>query len=90
MQTRGLKNILIKGTLRGHSFNKYAKFSEKTNISYPLIRTRTYSYNFTKKDPILGSFWKSHDILQNIKSEEYLQGVINVSSSENFPYILNE
>ena len=26
---------------RDHSFSKYANFSEKTNISYPLIRTRT-------------------------------------------------
>ena len=25
-----------------HSFSKYAKFSENTNTSYPLIRTETY------------------------------------------------
>ena len=27
-----------------HSFSAYAKFSEKTNISHPLIRTRTCTY----------------------------------------------
>ena len=27
-----------------HRFSTYAKFSEKTNISYPLIRTRKCSY----------------------------------------------
>ena len=27
-----------------HSFSAYAKFSEKTNISHPLIRTQTCTY----------------------------------------------
>ena len=27
-----------------HSFSTYAKFSKKTNISHPLIRTRTCTY----------------------------------------------
>ena len=30
--------------IRDHSFSTYAKFSEKTNVSYPLIRTRTCAY----------------------------------------------
>ena len=33
-----LKRIII---IRHHPFNTYAQFFEKTNISHPLIRTRT-------------------------------------------------
>ena len=35
-------------SVRGHSFNTYAKFSKRTNISYPLIRTRTCVYQGTR------------------------------------------
>ena len=31
-------------SLTNHSFSTYAKFSDKTNISYPLVRTHTCAY----------------------------------------------
>ena len=40
----GLNFALRVLLLRDHSFSTYAKFSEKTNISHPLIRTRTCAY----------------------------------------------
>ena len=35
----------------GNKKRKHAKFSEKTNISYPLIRTRTCAYQGGRKVP---------------------------------------
>ena len=32
---------------KGHSFSTYAKLTEKTNISYTLIRTRLFAYQGT-------------------------------------------
>ena len=42
--------------LGGHSFSTYAKFSEKTNISYPLIRTRTCAYKGVRITSFLENF----------------------------------
>ena len=38
------KTLPRKTYFRGHPLSKYAKFYEKTNISNPLIRTRTCTY----------------------------------------------
>ena len=40
----GINNGCQRSTNKDHSFNTYAKYSEKTNISYPLIGTRTCAY----------------------------------------------
>ena len=39
-----------------HSFSTYAKFSEKNNISYPLIRTRTCACQGVRKVSFSGNF----------------------------------
>ena len=31
----------VRASLWDHSFSTFAKFSQRTNISYPLLRTRT-------------------------------------------------
>ena len=47
--------ICVVKFVRNHSFSTYTKFLRKTNISYPLIRTRTCAYQGVKNVSFSGN-----------------------------------
>ena len=70
-------------TISNHQFTTYVKISEKTNISYHLIRTRTSAYQGVKSVSFLGKFcirkkWMIPNVIYYFKSsQESTSKIIN-------------
>ena len=68
----------------GHTFSTYAKFSEKTIISYPLKCTRTCVYEGLRNVSFLEKFayvlneWFQDRITLVIKDYDGLKDVVNI------------